>query len=82
MTELYADAVRTLSRWRAPTDGQRALQADFVELLAARDDALRRSCVPAHITASTLVMDGAGEAVLLALHRKVGRWLQLGGHCE
>ena len=35
-----------------------------------------------HITASALVIDGRSESVLLTLHPKVGRWLQLGGHLE
>jgi len=41
-----------------------------------------RSCRPEHVTASALVVDGAGERVLLTLHRTIGLWLQLGGHCE
>ena len=33
-------------------------------------------------TASALVVDASCRNVLLTLHPKVGRWLQLGGHCE
>jgi 8-oxo-dGTP pyrophosphatase MutT (NUDIX family) len=29
-----------------------------------------------------LVIDPARERVLLTLHRKLGMWLQMGGHCE
>jgi 8-oxo-dGTP pyrophosphatase MutT (NUDIX family) len=29
-----------------------------------------------------MVLDADGENVLLTLHPRVGRWLQLGGHCE
>ena len=28
------------------------------------------------------MLDAAGEHVLLTLHPRVGRWIQLGGHCE
>jgi len=45
-------------------------------------DALRRSHGPAHLTASGLVLDAAGTATLLVLHRKVGLWLQPGGHVD
>ena len=38
--------------------------------------------MPGHITASALVLDHTGEHALLTLHPRVGRWLQLGGHCE
>ena len=41
-----------------------------------------RSCEPGHLTASTLVLSADRTAVLLTLHPRVGRWLQLGGHCE
>jgi 8-oxo-dGTP pyrophosphatase MutT (NUDIX family) len=50
--------------------------------LDAREDACRRACVPGHITASTLVLDETGHQVLLTLHPRLGRWVQLGGHCE
>jgi 8-oxo-dGTP pyrophosphatase MutT (NUDIX family) len=43
---------------------------------------LRKSCVPAHLTASALVLNAAGDQVLLTLHRKGGFWAQTGGHCE
>lgn len=41
-----------------------------------------RSCEPGHLTASAVLVDPAAERVLLTLHPRVGRWLQLGGHCE
>lgn len=82
MNELHANAVQLLSRW-TPTDEQQVrLCAEFCQLLEERPDGLRRECMPSHITASALVVDGTGEHVLLGLHRKVGLWLQMGGHCE
>lgn len=35
-----------------------------------------------HITASAWVIDPEGEKALLTLHRKIGLWLQLGGHTD
>lgn len=75
---LHADAVSTLSRFV----GQDALKEAYLGFLAAREDACRRSCVPGHLTASALVLDATAEHALLTLHPRVGRWLQLGGHCE
>ena len=43
---------------------------------------LDRDCMPGHLTASALVVDSSGKRGLLHLHRKLGRWLQLGGHCD
>jgi 8-oxo-dGTP pyrophosphatase MutT (NUDIX family) len=36
----------------------------------------------AHVTASALVVDSTAERVLLCLHGRIKRWVQLGGHCE
>lgn len=44
--------------------------------------ALTRQCLPGHLTASCLLWDAAGERVLLHHHRKLGLWLQFGGHCD
>ncbi|POM24787.1 NUDIX domain protein [Actinomadura rubteroloni] len=79
---LHADAVRVLSGWTAPDAGQDELRAVFLEHLASHPDGTRRACAPGHITASTALLDASGTRVLLTLHGKLKRWLQLGGHCE
>jgi 8-oxo-dGTP pyrophosphatase MutT (NUDIX family) len=71
-----------LASWTAPDPGQDALRHALVAYVTARPDACRRDCVPGHITASTAVLDRAGTHVLLTLHPRLGRWAQLGGHCE
>jgi len=48
----------------------------------SRSDALWPVARPAHLTASAFVVDADGGSTLLTLHRKLGRWLQLGGHCD
>jgi 8-oxo-dGTP pyrophosphatase MutT (NUDIX family) len=78
-----AAAAAELAAWEPGDDGQRALKFALLAYLDARpDDACDRSCVPGHLTASALVVDAAGERVLLTLHPRLGRWVQLGGHCE
>lgn len=79
---LHADAVRTLQEWAAPSDREDLLRRDYLDHLGSRPDGVWRSCRPAHITASALVVDVERGRVLLTLHPKVGLWLQLGGHCE
>jgi 8-oxo-dGTP pyrophosphatase MutT (NUDIX family) len=79
---LHADAVSTLQSWQAPNAAQDALCCEFLDHLAAHDDGVWRSCVPAHLTASALVMSARRDEVLLVLHTKAGLWLQPGGHCE
>jgi 8-oxo-dGTP pyrophosphatase MutT (NUDIX family) len=79
---VHSDAVHTLSSWEPSDPGQRALREAFIGFLAARPDACARSCVPGHLTASAVVLSHDSNRVLLTLHPRVGRWLQLGGHCE
>ncbi|MBV9162099.1 MAG: NUDIX domain-containing protein [Pseudonocardiales bacterium] len=79
---VHADAVQTLSNWEPGEYGQRALREAFLGFLAARPDACARSCVPGHLTASAVILSHDGARVLLTLHPRVGRWVQLGGHCE
>lgn len=55
----------------------------IVDLLAAGDGAFSRaSFAPGHITAGCYIVDPAGERLLLHHHRRLGRWLQMGGHVE
>ena len=77
-----ASAIALLRNWEAPDRGQDSLRHAVLAFLDARDDACLRECVPGHITASALVLDDSGGQVLLTLHPRLGRWVQLGGHCE
>jgi coenzyme F420-0:L-glutamate ligase len=81
-THLHADAVATIAALtpRAPADA--AVRQGFLGFLAARPDAMWRTCAPGHLTASAVVVDPSRSSVLLTLHPRVGRWVQLGGHCE
>ncbi|PJE02975.1 MAG: NUDIX hydrolase [Mycobacterium sp.] len=77
------DSVITLlTDWRAPNPAQESLAEAVLGFVLARTDACLRECEPGHVTASTLVLDDTGERVLLTLHPRLGRWVQLGGHCE
>ncbi|MDN5760970.1 MAG: NUDIX hydrolase [Microlunatus sp.] len=82
---LHRDAVATLTDWLDRADvgqDQRSLAQAYLAYLSARPDAMWRSCEPGHLTASVLVLNEDRSATLLTLHPRVGRWLQLGGHCE
>jgi 8-oxo-dGTP pyrophosphatase MutT (NUDIX family) len=82
LSDLHLDAVATLTAWRPGRHGQESLRQALLAFLAARPDACLRSCAAGHLTASAVVLDHTGERTLLTLHPRVGRWLQLGGHCE
>lgn len=75
---LHDDAVRVVRSY----DGQEELRGIYLEHLAARPDGMWKSCEAGHVTASALVVDPERGRVLLTLHKKLGMWLQMGGHCE
>src|SRR5882724_1806769 len=79
---LHANALALLGDWRPDDHGQESLRQAYLGFLNAREDACARSCAAGHVTASAVVLDATGSNVLLTLHPRVGRWLQLGGHCE
>lgn len=79
---LRDSVIATLTRWPAPDDQQDALRHAVLAFVLARADACERACVPGHVTASVAVLDPTGTRVLLTLHPRLRRWVQLGGHCE
>ncbi len=79
---LHANAREVLIAWQPADESQSRLRDDYVAHLDENSDGTWRECRIGHITGSALVMDHARTRVLLTLHPKVGRWLQMGGHLE
>ena len=63
-----------------PTASRRC-RARFLELCAARRTRCDRPS-GAHLTATVMVVHADLERVLLCLHGRIRRWVQLGGHLE
>jgi 8-oxo-dGTP pyrophosphatase MutT (NUDIX family) len=67
----------------APSDAREAESlAHIRRFLAAPHDPFERDNPEGHVTGSAVVARPDGSAFLLILHRKLGRWLQPGGHTE
>ena len=79
---LRTDVQSVLSRFEHADPRQVDLAGDYRDFVQTHEDAVWRSCSVGHVTASALVIDATSDSVLLTLHPKVGRWLQLGGHLE
>src|SRR5688500_9980428 len=54
----------------------------FGELLRDSADPFGRDRLAGHFTASAWLVDRTGTRALLTHHRKLDRWLQLGGHAD
>ena len=82
MTTLHDDALAVLTQWTAPTDEAEETRRRFIEFVLRDPSTVGREHPGAHVTASALVVDSTAERVLLCLHGRIKRWVQLGGHCE
>lgn len=82
MTTLHDDVVASLTAWTPDSAAQRALREAYLGLLLARPDAVSRTCVPGHITASVLVLSPDLARTALVLHPLGRAWFQPGGHLE
>ncbi|MGA9873088.1 MAG: NUDIX domain-containing protein [Rhodococcus sp. (in: high G+C Gram-positive bacteria)] len=79
---LRESAVAALEEWTTASWQDDSLRHTMLAFLASNPNGCLRANEPGHITASSLVLDATGRNVLLTLHPRVGRWIQLGGHCE
>ena len=52
------------------------------EFINSNPDCFERSLEIGHVTASSWLINQSGSHALLMHHRKIGKWLQLGGHCD
>ena len=82
LSETYSGILRVLNAHR-PADDKEAADIDLIKrLIAEHPDILSKSCEVGHITASALIVDRASRRLLLHFHKRIGRWLQVGGHAE
>ena len=66
-----------------PADAKEAAdRTAMLQFLACLPAPFSATQETAHFTASALVVDEAGTRTCLVLHRKLGLWLQPGGHIE
>ncbi len=66
----------------AADDREERMRERMLAFVEAQPDAFERSCLIGHITASAWIVDRNRNRALLTHHRKLGKWLQLGGHTD
>jgi 8-oxo-dGTP pyrophosphatase MutT (NUDIX family) len=77
------DALLDELRAYEPSDErERAMRDRLVAFVAAHPDAFERALAIGHVTASAWIVDPSRTRALLTNHRKLGKWLQLGGHAD
>jgi 8-oxo-dGTP pyrophosphatase MutT (NUDIX family) len=76
------DLLQLLGRYQARHPDEIVTIDRTRKLLDDDERCFFRDCFPGHITSSAWIVSRETGAVLLTHHRKLERWLQLGGHAD
>ncbi len=76
LTLLRAHAAKALDAHEA------AMAADMIRFVETHPECAERSLAIGHLTGSAWIVDRERKRTLLTHHRKLGKWLQLGGHAD
>ncbi len=71
-----------LAHYRQVFPGESAVVDQICELVHSHATCFERSCRPGHITGAAWILSSDRRRCLLTHHRKLDRWLQLGGHSD
>lgn len=82
MRAALVDLEQRLGRYAAADAREADFRARMIALLAQREPLARTSFTPGHFTASAFLLAPERDAILLVLHKKLGIWVQPGGHVE
>ncbi|NDK37587.1 NUDIX domain-containing protein [Pseudoxanthomonas gei] len=75
---LAQQLVDYLARWPAES----GVVQSFLELLGDGQDPFQRERLHGHFTSGAWLVSADGQRILMTHHRKLERWLQLGGHAD
>jgi 8-oxo-dGTP pyrophosphatase MutT (NUDIX family) len=71
-----------LARYARAFPAEAAVVERMVDLIESHCDCFDRTCRPGHITGAAWIISADRRRCLLTHHRKLDRWLQLGGHAD
>jgi 8-oxo-dGTP pyrophosphatase MutT (NUDIX family) len=71
-----------LARYRQAHSAEAEVVDRICNLIESHVDCFERTCRPGHITGAAWILSADRRRCLLTHHRKLNRWLQLGGHAD
>src|SRR5688500_4865436 len=71
-----------LARYARVFPAEAAVVERMVDLVESHCNCFDRACRPGHITGAAWIVSADRRRCLLTHHRKLDRWLQLGGHAD
>ena len=82
MPDDFSPLAQLLDEYLARYPDETETTARFRAFLTSADDVFERTHLAGHFTGSAWLASADGARVLLTHHRKLSRWLQLGGHAD
>lgn len=80
---MHRNNLRNLLERYNPTDANEIVaKSQMLRFLNEYKDCFERSLSVGHFTGSCWLVNSDGTKFLLTLHKKIGCWLQLGGHAD
>ncbi len=74
--------IHQLETYTPADTAERVSRDEILECVLNHPRCFENDCLPGHITGSALVVDETLEYTLLTHHRKLGLWVQFGGHSD
>lgn len=74
--------IQQLRDYHAEWEDESGTVERFIEFVSSNENCFERKLKEGHITGSAWVVSKDGWQVLLTHHKKLNRWLQLGGHAD
>ena len=74
--------IQLLEQYQTHDVAEARMHQDMLAFANTYPNCLERSLTIGHITTSTWITDHSRQYVLLTHHRKLDKWLQLGGHAD
>jgi 8-oxo-dGTP pyrophosphatase MutT (NUDIX family) len=71
-----------LARYRAAFPTEADVVDRMCALVEGHADCFLRTCRPGHVTGAAWILSADRRRCLLTHHRKLDRWLQMGGHAD
>jgi 8-oxo-dGTP pyrophosphatase MutT (NUDIX family) len=76
------DLLQKLAAYQTQWDSEADTACRLIDFISAHPDCFERHLEIGHVTGSAWVVNAAGTHVLLTHHKKLDKWLQLGGHAD
>ncbi len=82
MSQLHDDVIARVTAYAPITPAETVDRDRTLTFLAGHPDGVEATCQAGHVTATALVLSPDRRRTLLTLHKRIKRWIELGGHLE